>query len=449
MKDADTRILSSWKEIVQHLDVTVRTAQLWEKQRGLPVRRMPGRRSRVYLRIDEYEAWLMGQGNAAQGALAGESAARSRYRALGVSDLSTRRGAAVGVGISIAVIALAFSVLWLSQEPQPELPVRGYVSGDTLIVENGLGDALFRHRFEKGLSARVYARAHPPLWFADVDDDGIAEVLFSQRHAEPGLGDILFCFTAGGDELWRFEPGMEVSYQGETFENIYHTDSLQAADLGDGRRVVVISSIHYLDEPTQIAVLSAEDGTLMSQYWHSGHIGHETMSLRIADVLGDGRKEIYAAGISNARKQATLVILDPDAASAASEEPAEYQVLGFPTGKEMARVFFPRSAANRLSDEYNGVVGVFPNGDSIRVSVAESFLPAAKPTVQYKLTPALELVDIGLSDRFRFWHRQLTRDMEAMSISSDDELKFLWREGIEVVRSARLLVDRPDSGPAG
>lgn len=61
MKDTETRTLTSWKEIAQHLDVTVRTAQVWEKQRGLPVRRMPGRRSRVYLRLDEYEDWLLGQ----------------------------------------------------------------------------------------------------------------------------------------------------------------------------------------------------------------------------------------------------------------------------------------------------------------------------------------------------------------------------------------------------
>ena len=60
MKSDGTKVLTSWKEIADHLDVTVRTAQVWEKQRGLPVGRMPGRRSRVYMRIDDYEAWLSG-----------------------------------------------------------------------------------------------------------------------------------------------------------------------------------------------------------------------------------------------------------------------------------------------------------------------------------------------------------------------------------------------------
>ena len=45
MTNDDALVLTSWKEIANHLQVTVRTAQLWEKQRDLPVRRVPGRRS--------------------------------------------------------------------------------------------------------------------------------------------------------------------------------------------------------------------------------------------------------------------------------------------------------------------------------------------------------------------------------------------------------------------
>jgi len=52
--------LNSWKEIADRLDVSVRTAQLWENQRGLPVRRLPGGRGRVFVRVDELEAWMFG-----------------------------------------------------------------------------------------------------------------------------------------------------------------------------------------------------------------------------------------------------------------------------------------------------------------------------------------------------------------------------------------------------
>ncbi len=54
--------LNSWKEIAERLDVSVRTAQLWELRRGLPVRRLPGGPGRVFVRVDELEAWMFGGG---------------------------------------------------------------------------------------------------------------------------------------------------------------------------------------------------------------------------------------------------------------------------------------------------------------------------------------------------------------------------------------------------
>ncbi len=57
--------LHSWKEIAAYLDVSVRTAQMWEAQRGLPVRRMPGPRGRVLSTTEELDLWkLSGTGPA-------------------------------------------------------------------------------------------------------------------------------------------------------------------------------------------------------------------------------------------------------------------------------------------------------------------------------------------------------------------------------------------------
>ena len=51
--------LHGWKEIAAHLGRDERTAKRWEKQRGLPVRRIPGSgRANVYILISELEAWL-------------------------------------------------------------------------------------------------------------------------------------------------------------------------------------------------------------------------------------------------------------------------------------------------------------------------------------------------------------------------------------------------------
>ena len=51
------RQLTSWKEIAHHLGVNIRTAQRWERERGLPVRRVPGTRSRVNAEAASLDAW--------------------------------------------------------------------------------------------------------------------------------------------------------------------------------------------------------------------------------------------------------------------------------------------------------------------------------------------------------------------------------------------------------
>ena len=49
--------LTSWKEIAQYLGINVRTAQKCERERGLPVRRASGARSRVSPDTASFEVW--------------------------------------------------------------------------------------------------------------------------------------------------------------------------------------------------------------------------------------------------------------------------------------------------------------------------------------------------------------------------------------------------------
>jgi len=52
-------ILQGWKDIAAYVARDVRTVKRWEKQRGLPVRRMPGSgRANVYALIPDLDSWL-------------------------------------------------------------------------------------------------------------------------------------------------------------------------------------------------------------------------------------------------------------------------------------------------------------------------------------------------------------------------------------------------------
>jgi Tfp pilus assembly protein PilF len=51
--------IRGWKEIASYFDRDERTVKRWEKQRALPVRRIPGEgRANVYIVVSEAEAWL-------------------------------------------------------------------------------------------------------------------------------------------------------------------------------------------------------------------------------------------------------------------------------------------------------------------------------------------------------------------------------------------------------
>ncbi|MEW5983683.1 MAG: helix-turn-helix domain-containing protein [Acidobacteriota bacterium] len=57
------RRLSGWKEIAQYLGRGTRTAQRWEKEHELPVRRLPargGRSESVFAFVGEVDEWLEG-----------------------------------------------------------------------------------------------------------------------------------------------------------------------------------------------------------------------------------------------------------------------------------------------------------------------------------------------------------------------------------------------------
>src|SRR5713226_9041682 len=56
---SENRRLNSWKEIASYLDHDVRTVIRWEKERGMPVHRVPGgQRHGVFAYSGEIEEWL-------------------------------------------------------------------------------------------------------------------------------------------------------------------------------------------------------------------------------------------------------------------------------------------------------------------------------------------------------------------------------------------------------
>ena len=267
--------LRSWKEIAEYLGVSIRTAQLWEVERDLPVKRLPGGRSRVSAALTELEAWKK------------SSAPPRRHW----------RGAAVAAALTLAVVAAV--LLHSRRLPQP---ASFRLEENCLIVKDSGGREFWRKMFDSPLAPAHDGRQS---WFGDLDADGETEMIFAPR-TKSGSPLPLICYSQRGDEKWRFQPGRKVATPAESFAPIFVVRRFAVFAPSPGRQVVAVSSHHYLYYPNQVALLSP-GGKVLREYWHSGRLAW----LETADFEGDGVKEIYLGGISNANRAATLVVLDP------------------------------------------------------------------------------------------------------------------------------------------
>jgi len=115
--------LTTWGEIADYLGVSVRTAQHWEKNRNLPVRRTPGaQRPTVVAFRSELDDWLKGEE---------QSAPTGGIR-------NSRIILAVLLVVGIGFILAYFSG-WLADRD----PAACAVEGNSLLVFNSKGDLLW------------------------------------------------------------------------------------------------------------------------------------------------------------------------------------------------------------------------------------------------------------------------------------------------------------------
>jgi len=127
MQSQERKRLDSWKEIADYLRRDITTGKRWEKEKGLPVHRLPGgKRQPVFAYQDEINAWSSGGENKGAPA-AGQLPEQETEAALPSAALHAGAWRKAGYNLAAAVILVVIAALAFRHSSTSQLKVSNYL----------------------------------------------------------------------------------------------------------------------------------------------------------------------------------------------------------------------------------------------------------------------------------------------------------------------------------
>jgi hypothetical protein len=444
--------LSGWKEVAAHLCRSVRTVQRWEKELGLPIRRVRTAAGEViYARRDDLGEWLDSRvgraavadasngkrdsgevpivpangpganGQTEPSGRSGEVEARLAERtgpavaAPAISAGPGRRQWLGPVALSLGVVgAIALVALWwLSGLGRRREPAAWVVEKGTLVVQDARGRTLWTHDFDPLLRTESLGGRHRSLLndrltdaitIVDLDGDGSSEVVVAawgeSRHSA------LYCFESDGRVRFKHAVSRTVRFGNRTFGPPFALrPPLMTREAG---RTFLWAPFVDSEFPATLQKLTAL-GEVAGEYWQAGHI-------RTAHELEqDGRRLLLVGGVRNEDATGSLAVLDvenPTASAPAAKD--EYRCTSCPKRPPEVFMTFPRPEIGRLFGERAEVTAIDSRpGNKVRIAVTYSQLkspehPACFPaTGFYHLDDRLRVVSADYGDNYIQCHAHL------------------------------------------
>jgi hypothetical protein len=395
----DSGQLAGWKEIAAFFGKSARTAQRWEIELGLPVRRInTGRGETVYALVAELESWRsslearkLADGWDRDEQSTPEGADGSQPGA--TLHSSPRRLSPMALAAVIGVALIAWSGVWYfaiksrqamvssgagsgpdaAPASHQKRPADYRVDLDTLVVLDGKKQTLWVKRFEAPLNTEDYgAEARKAgvnkVLLEDLDGNGIPELLFMRQFAQRPLGGDLFCFDA--DEKLRFSlptPSRSVRFGDVTYAPPWDGYRLIATGK-PGSRVVWAVWVHQSGEFPCLVQRVSMAGQVLSEYWSAGYV--ET----IVDAVIDGRPVVLVGAANNDHNGASLAVFPADGVrGSAPAKTHDKTCLDCGPGGPLAVLVFPRSGIPRVCGNVPGVTDVRQDRTGrLRITVADT-----------------------------------------------------------------------------
>jgi len=404
--------LNTWKEIADYLSISIREAQYREKSDGLPVRRLDGKKPRVWALRSELDAWkLKGATTEAATAPIAPVAQRSLTE---VSPLSpnehlgstTQWGRRAFLGTAgMAIAAFGARLIVHARTPRVE---RAVLTGNLLTALDGLGGRIWQYRFAGSLQEPI---TDDPSWrvqVVDLEGNGSPGVLAIIRRASEQsvhlVSDELYYFTSHGELRWTVpcRPDL-LDFDGKQFEPVWWCSHVIAVPSGKGQ-ILWVGVHHGWRWPGCVLSVDAK-GRSALRFANHGFV--ETLC-RLTRPNGEF---IAVAGENNGFNNSFVAVLSADdpASSSPSGGAARCHFASSPRGEPRDYILFPTTEMLAAMDVPYGrarVTEINDGGFIVNVTAIDS--PQAE--LLYQFSGTTEPSNVMPSTSCQNFHRRLQEE---------------------------------------
>jgi hypothetical protein len=407
MSQTDPDRLESWQEIADFAGCHWRTAMRWADERGMPVHRLPGKRSRVYASRAKIKEWMETQPKP-------ESESESEITSPAQTSLLKRKWAWAGAAAVLAALILGLVLISsLRTILQPKLPTRVAFTENGFDVFDGTGHKLWTHSFPKRLDNSPPASNLPLTELVRFDDfrgDGDREVLVvAPLRNGPNAVDTLQvevdCFSSRGELLWSYAPHGTFQFGDHTLEGPWKVLDVFVSEQAP-RKTIWITAEHYTWGNSFVAQLDPETGRDTVRFVNTGVI------YALNEIRTSRGNFLLAGGFNNEWDGGSLAVIDERKIFAASPQTpgTRHKCVSCPEGLPDYYFIFPRTEINEAERVYEDSLRIIRlNSEGMEIRTSELNKTDDAGTIYlFRTQPAIEPVSLRYDSAYDMLHRELS-----------------------------------------
>lgn len=395
--------LDSWKAIAAYLQRDERTLRRWEREQGLPVRRVPGGQgTSVFAYVSEIDAWLKTtkQPPAQADTAAAAGVAPDIPIAPPPPEPRRIRGLAWVAGtLLLAAGVIASRAALQLNATEPGLTVA--MTTDAIVANAANGKERWRHSFSgERVEAPDERKRHPVEILAGARAEIVAAtgLQISLAHETVGSGQLL-SFTPRGTLSRTFAFDDRLPFAAEVYERPWGITDFRVDDQAGSRRIA-LAAHHYQWWPSVVTILDDQwkrRGTFVNAGW-----------LERIHWLSPDR--LLVSGFFEPGDGGAIALLDAGAIDGQSPVSPDSRFYCMSCGKDrpIRYVVMPRSEINRVTaSRFNRARLEIRPGAIVARTLEASPAETEAVDALYEYTPSLDLVRASYSERYWDLHQSL------------------------------------------